>query len=447
MNDTPASPDAINPRDDIANLDAERAVLGSLLLNRDAIPLVARVLQLGDFTSGQHRTLYAVILELFERRESPDTMLVLDTYAQRGLACDAAWLFELTHLVPHGLSALAYAERVREASTRRRFVEAAQGIVQRAYRVDVTPADLATQAAELVQGASADTVGTGYVALADALSTEFDGLWHVHGKPLKTGWPDLDSILGGIKAGQLVLIAARPSIGKSAMAMQLVDHVTKAGTAAGVISLEMTAREMIDRLVAIDSGVNMFRLRTYAGTDAVSEGMTRAATEAFARLHHRKLYLQDSSTGELADVLHHARRMRHEARIELLIVDHIHLMTGNGENRNQEISRISRGLKLLAKELGIPVVALAQLNRQVELRADNIPMLADLRDSGSLEQDADVVVLLHRETVARDNRPMPSNEAKVIVAKHRNGPTGLACMVWRPETASFVSESNRMDAR
>lgn len=420
-----------------ANIDAERAVLGSMLVDRDAIIHVAAALRADDFHDPRHQTLYRIILRLYEQRRPADFVLLAD---QPDIE-HAGGIIYVANLIGEtftGCHANYYAAIVRANANRRRFIQAGMTIIETSYDVEDDEA-VAAGAVEAVNAATARGLDAGYTTMKEMVEAAYQRIGQGADRVVPFGLRDLDSLTGGMRDGQLVVIAARPSVGKSALAIQIAHHsLTRGHLPVGMISLEMTAEEITDRMVALEANVNMHRVRNGTATDCEAA----SATAALGRINECRFVCDDRSSGALSDVQARARQMLARDGIRLLIVDYLQLMSAGGrDNRVQEVSEISRGLKQIARELTIPVVALAQLSRAVENHADGIPLLSHLRESGSIEQDSDLVVFIHRPDLYKaDAEP---NVAKLMVAKHRNGPTGNVVVTWRPEFVRFANYSGR----
>lgn len=440
----PAPVRALEPRPEPQNLEAEQAVLGACLIERDTIVRLAPLLAAEDFRQHGHVCIYRALIALYERRIPPDLLSVASELRQQRTLEEAGgetYLAELIGMTYTAVHAEHYAGLVRAAAMRRRLVAAAQAVVELAYDESLSLPDTIARADAALQVATRLAPYEGYRAMKDIVPAYYDGLDATTAPPLELGLHDLDRLLGGVRAGQLMLVAARPSIGKSALGIQAAVQVARRGTPVGLISLEMSADEVVDRIAGFTAGVNMHLVR--AGRD--QGALARVAT-VLGSLAELPLYLDDRSNMALADVLARARRMYAEAGIRLLVIDYLQLMDagapggrggGRSENRNQELGVISKALKGLARELGITVLALSQLNRALESRSKPTPQLSDLRDSGALEQDADIVLFIHRPD--KYDERAERNVAQLIVAKHRNGPVGMATMRFDPQHSQFVS--------
>lgn len=423
------------------SIENEQAVLGSLLIERDAIISVAPLLTAGDFYRSDHQQLYRAIRQLYDRRIPADLLTVQSELERMGAQCrDSAmtYMLELMNYVPTAVHAPYYAAEVHKSAVQRRYIEAGKTIVRLAWQNNVDVDELMVHASEALSKATVSGVTQDYVSLSEAVSLMWDDLNNEKraARAVRSGYHRLDRQIGGFYPGQEIVIGARPGVGKSAFGIQLAYQISiKEGRPAGFISLEMSETAIVERLVAIVSQVNMHDYKNQARTDWQEQRVTDAA----GVVSNGKLQIVRKRNGSLATVLAQARDLHARYGIECLIVDYLQLMTGSRrENRTQDVSEISRGLKLLAMELEIPVIALSQLNRDIEHRgADAVPKLSDLRESGSIEQDADIVIFPHRQILTSKLQPA-QQEASFVIAKHREGPGGFCDMWWKPATAQFV---------
>jgi len=422
------------------DIHAEMSVLGGMLLSKDAIADVFGTLHSSDFYKPAHELVYNAILELFGRGNPVDVLTVSDELTKRGELDRVGGSFYLTELlgsVPTAANAGYYARIVHERAQLRKLIDAGTRIVQLGY------AEGGGEAAELVNLAQAEMYavtdrkgGEDYVAVGAVLEETLEQLENANGASLPglpTGFRDLDKLTNGLQAGQMVVIAARPGLGKSTLALDFArSAAVKNGKPAVFFSLEMNRTEIIQRLLSAESGVFLDKMRN-GNLQQVDWDNICGVEE---RIKSAPLYLDDSPNLTMMEIRAKARRIKQQYGLELIVVDYLQLMTSGKsriESRQQEVSDLSRSLKLLAKELGIPVVALSQLNRGPEQRSDKRPALSDLRESGSIEQDADVVILLHRDPNDEDR----GGEADMIVAKHRNGPTATIQVLFQGHKARF----------
>ena len=425
------------------NLDAEQSLLGSLLIDRDAIIRVAAFVKPEDFYAPANGTVYRAVLDLYNRREPTDVVTLTDELGRRDqleAVGGATYLSALVSAVPTAVHVEYYGRIVERTATLRRLIDAGTQIVTIGYRDGVETEDALDAAERAVFEVSQKRQTKDFVAVADVLDRFFDQIDYLQQHRgevvgVGTGFADLDQLLGGLQRSDLVIVAARPSMGKTSLALGLAHGAAIAhGKTVGVFSLEMSAEQLVQRLLAMETGVDAHRLRLGQIDDTEWDRISRA----FGRLAEARVFIDDQAAASVMDVRSKARRLQAEHGLDLLVVDYLQLMTGRrSENRVQEISEISRGLKGLARELNIPVVALSQLSRAVETRADHRPMLSDLRESGSIEQDADVVLFIYREDKYEEDSDK-RGIAEIIVAKHRNGPVGSVNLRFFERTARFA---------
>ena len=427
------------------NVQAEASLLGSILMDPEAMIKVAEKVMAADFYEVRHQIIYRQVLELFEKRRPIDVLTVSEKLEGTGSLDEiggSAYLTELVNTVPSAAHVDEYAEIVGHKAALRRLISAAEDIIRMGYDEE-TALDMLLDKAEMkVFGVSQRQLRQTFVSLGDVLAASFDRLDELHKdrdkmRGLPTGFRDLDYILAGLQNSDLVVVAARPSMGKTTLAMNIAHHVAvKEGVPVGIFSLEMSQDQLVDRLLAAESGVDAWKLRTgnLEDTDFAKLG------DAMGALAEAPIYMDDSASLNALEMRTKARRMQSEHGLGLLIIDYLQLMTSTGsyEGRVWEVSEISRGLKALARELNIPVMALSQLSRSVESRNPQIPQLADLRESGSIEQDADVVLFIYREEMYNAETER-ANMADIFVKKHRNGPTGQLELYFHPEKLLFRS--------
>ncbi|MHB1131990.1 MAG: replicative DNA helicase [Chloroflexota bacterium] len=425
------------------NAEAEEAVLGSILIDRETIGHVASFLRESDFYRERNRFVYAAAVGLYERREPTDLLTLKDELERRGKLEDAggaAYLASLSANVPSALHAEYYARIVERTSVLRRLIGAAGQIAALGYSAG-EDVDTALDRSEQILFAVSERRQTkDFVSLHDALKDYFATIDFLHehkgdvvGVP--SGFRDLDQMTAGLHPSDLIIIAGRPSVGKTAFVLTLAHHAAvKAQAPVGIFSLEMSVEQLVQRLVCAEAAVDAHRLRT----GFIDEYEWHRISHAFGVLSEAPIYIDDTANINTLELRAKARRMKAEHGIKLLIVDYLQLMQGRGlENRVQEVAEISRGLKGLARELQVPVIALSQLSRAVESRQDHRPVLSDLRESGSIEQDADIVMFIHREELYKKDTER-KNIADVIVAKHRNGPIGDIALRFFPSQTRFA---------
>ncbi len=425
------------------NLEAEQSVLGSLLIDRDAIIRVASYVRAEDFYIAANATIYQAILDLYNRREPTDFLTLSDELERRGTIDEVGgigYLSSLLNVVPTAVHVEYYGRIVERTSTLRRLIDAGTQIVGIGFQERLEAEDALDSAEQALFSVSQRRQTKDFQSISDVLDRFFDQLDYLQqnrgdvvGVP--TGFSDLDKLTGGLQRSDLIILAARPSVGKSAFALGMaygaaVQHKKKVG----IFTLEMSAEQLVQRLLSTETGVDSHRLRLGNIDDSEWDRISRA----FGRLAEAEIFIDDSANASIMDVRSKARRLQAEHGVDLIIIDYLQLMSGRRtDNRVQEISEISRGLKGIARELNVPVVALSQLSRAVETRADHRPMLSDLRESGSIEQDADIVMFIYREDRYDENSER-KGIAEIIVAKHRNGPVDSVHLRFFERTARYA---------
>jgi replicative DNA helicase len=406
---------------------AEQSVLGGMLLSKDAISDVVEILRERDFYRPAHELIYDAIVDLYGRGEPADPVTVSAELTKRGdlvRAGGAPYLHTLISSVPTAANAGYYAKIIRERAIMRRLVEAGTKIVQLGYTDEGEVDDAVDQAQAEVYAVTERRESEGYVQLSELLPAAYDEIEKISsgvaGEGVKTGFKDLDALTNGFHPGNMIVLAARPAVGKSTLGLDIARYASIHKRETSVIfSLEMSRSEITMRMLSAEARVPLNNIRSGQLGEEEWAKMARRMGE----ISDAPLFIDDSPNLSLMEIRAKSRRLKQRHDLKLIVIDYLQLMTSGKrvENRQQEVSEFSRQLKLLAKELNVPVVAISQLNRSPEQRSDKKPMLSDLRESGSIEQDADVVILLHREDLYdSQNR---SGEADLIVAKHRNGPT------------------------
>lgn len=422
------------------NYEAEQSVLGSMLLDRDAVIKIAASLRPEHFYSSANSQIYQAILDLYNRREPPDLITVATELDNRGQLDDIggdAYLASLMNGVFTSVHIEYYADIVEREATRRRLIEAGTKIVGIGYQDELDVKDAVDLAESEIHGVAGEKSTRDFRHMSDVLGDLFDFLLaedRSESVGVPTGYQDLDELTGGFQKSDLIILAARPSMGKTGLALGLAyGAALQNGKKVGIFSLEMAAEQLVTRLLSTETGIDShdLRLRRFPSSKLAN------LSNAFGRLSEAPIYIDDGSGASVMDIRSKARRLQAEQGLDLIIVDYLQLMQGRRQDsRVNEISEISRGLKGLARELNIPVIALSQLSRAVEQRADHRPMLSDLRESGAIEQDADIVMFIYREDRYTDT-PAEPNVAEIIVAKHRNGPVKTVKLHFEPRFAKF----------
>jgi replicative DNA helicase len=426
------------------DLAAEQCVLGGMLMSKDAISDVMEVIRPGDYYRPAHQLVHEAILDLYGRGEPADAVTVADVLGKRGelgRVGGATYLHTLMASVPTAANAGYYARIVRERAILRRLVEVGTRIVQLGYAGDADADELVDRAQAEIFGVTERRVSEDYLPLSEIMPATLDEIEAIGSRGggmsgVPTGFADLDSLTNGLHAGQMIVIAARPAIGKSTLALDLARAAAvRHGLATVMFSLEMSRNEITMRLLSAEARVALHAMRT---GQMGEEDWTRLARR-MSEVVDAPLFIDDSPNMSMMEIRAKCRRLKQRQDLKLVIVDYLQLMSSPRriENRQQEVSEMSRSLKLLAKEIEVPVIAISQLNRGPEQRTDKRPLLSDLRESGSIEQDSDVVILLHREDAYERESPR-AGEADLIVAKHRNGPTATVTVAFQGHYSRFV---------
>ncbi|MCS6925590.1 MAG: replicative DNA helicase [Candidatus Binatia bacterium] len=425
------------------NLEAEESVLGGILLDRHALDRVIEVVGADDFYRESHRKIFRAMLALSEKNEPIDLVTLADTLKARGELQEvggATYLAELADKVPSAAHIVHYARIVREKAVMRNLIAVANEIATRCYNGQEDIERFLDEAERLIFDVSERRIRPSFFKMGDMIMDTiktverlFERKELVTGVP--TGFIDLDRMTAGLQPADLIIVAARPSMGKTAFVLNIAQYVAlQTNTGVAIFSLEMSKEQLVLRMLCSEARVDNAKVRTgYLG----ERDFPRLAMAA-GRLAEAPIYIDDTPAQNVLEMRAKARRLKREANIGLVIIDYIQLMRGltAQENRTQELSEISRGLKSLAKELHVPVIALSQLNRQVEQRADKRPIMSDIRESGSIEQDADVIMFIYRDEMYRQDS-QDEGIAEVILGKQRNGPTGTVRLAFRKEYTRF----------
>ncbi|MCD8122454.1 MAG: replicative DNA helicase [Clostridiales bacterium] len=429
------------------SIEAEQSVIGSMLMDREAVIAASEMITSEDFYMRQYGIMFEAMVELFNEGKPVDLITVQNRLKEKDVPPEVSSLDFVQDILTMPLTSAyvrSYAGIVREKSILRRLIRVNEEIANTCYAgkepLEQILADTEKQIFDLLQSRSQrDFVPIRQVALnvLEKIETASKNQGAVTGIP--TGFIDLDYKTSGMQPSDLVLIAARPSMGKTAFVLNLVDHVAvRKGLPCMIFSLEMSKEQLVNRMLSMESNVDSQKLRTGSLTDADWD----AVVEGIGVIGNSKLIIDDTPGITITELRSKCRKMKLEYGLRMIIIDYLQLMSGSGkrgnDNRQQEISEISRSLKALAREMDAPVIALSQLSRACELRADHRPMLSDLRESGAIEQDADVVMFLYRDDYYNKDTQTP-NVAEVIIAKQRNGPIGTVNLLWQPEYTRFVN--------
>jgi len=426
------------------SVEAEQSVLGSMLLDREAIIIVLEILKGSDFYKEAHREIFEAMHGLFDRNEPVDLITLTEELKKQGTLEAIGGIPYLTSLasgVPIASNVRYYAEIVEKKSVLRELIKASQEIVHLGYSSDVEVSEVIEQAQKNIYDISQDRSDRGFVLIKDVLSDTFDKIEELYESKteitgMTTGFIDLDKKLSGFHKTDLVLIASRPSMGKSALALNLAQNAAvKAGASVAVFSLEMSREQLMLRMVAAESMVELGKIRV----GNLNEEEWAKIANAMVPLSQSKIFFDDTPGISVAKIRSKCRRLKMEKGLDLVLIDYLQLMEDDkrSENRQQEIASISRSLKIMAKELDCPVIALSQLSRAPELRANHRPILSDLRESGAMEQDADLVMFLYRDEYYHPDTDK-KNIAEIIIAKHRHGEIGTVDLTWLGQFQKFL---------
>ena len=433
------------------NIEAEQAVLGTVLIQDKALLKVIDLLQPGDFYRDAHKTIYAAMMALFDKHEPHDLITVTGLLSDQNKLEDvggAAYLASLTDIIPFTGTLVHHARIIRKKSILRRLIQTSTEVAARCYDAQDDIDTLVDEAEKTIFEIAHSKKGEGFQPMSsvvpkafDRINRLFDKQEHITG--VATGYDELDRITAGLQPAEMIILAARPSMGKTALAMNIVQHAAMIGKVpVAVFSLEMSVESLALRMLCSLGPIDSQRIRTGRLIDSDWPKLTRAT----GMLSEAPIYIDDTPGLTVLEMRAKARRLKSEQDLGLIVVDYLQLMQGksSSENRAQEISDISRSLKAMAKELNVPVLALSQLNRSLENRTDKRPQLADLRESGAIEQDADVIMFIYRDEVYNRAEGNPNRGlAEIIVGKQRNGPTGVIKLSFLGEYTRFENYSNR----
>ncbi len=428
------------------SVEAEQSVIGAMLMDREAVIAASELITAADFYQHQYGVMFESMVELFNEGQPVDLVTLQDRLKEKDVPPEVSsleFVREIITTVPTSANVKSYANIVREKAVLRRLIRVNEEIANTCYvgkdKVEDILAYTEKAIFDLLQSRSGgDFVPIRQVALnvLEKIEAASKSGGTVTGVP--TGFLDLDYKTSGMQPSDFILIAARPSMGKTAFVLNLVDHVAvRKGLPCMVFSLEMSKEQLVNRMLSMESNVDSQKLRTGSLTDADWD----AVVEGIGIIGNSKLIIDDTPGISISELRSKCRKMKLEYGLSMIIIDYLQLMSGSGrgnDNRQQEISEISRSLKALAREMNAPVIALSQLSRACETRQDHRPMLSDLRESGAIEQDADVVMFLYRDDYYNKDTDRP-NVAEVIIAKQRNGPIGTVELLWRPEFTKFVN--------
>ena len=428
---------------------AEKSLLGAIMISDSVLPEILTIVRPNDFYDEKHRIIFSAMMDLYDSHQPVDLLTITSMLKQKKQIRDvggASYLAELSNFVPAASHAKAYAEIIEKASTRRRLINAGTKIADKAYEEDANVDELVGQAERELFEVSDKIVKSDYTAMDEMLADAIERIEDLRKnkgalRGLKTGFRDIDKKTAGFQKGDLIIVGARPAMGKTTFAQNLAYNIASINKK-GVLffSMEMAKNEIVDRMISDVAGVNNWNIRTGNLSD---EEFTRIS-DAMGEMDEIPIYIDDTSSMTIMELRNKARRAMHDHNIGIVIVDYLQLIQGSDRykgNRVQEVTEISRGLKILARELEIPVVALAQLSRSVTGRDDPRPVLSDLRESGSIEQDADLVMFLHRPDYYKQNDDdyVETHITELLIAKHRHGAVGKIELYFHPELLRFMS--------
>lgn len=435
------------------NIEAEQSLLGALLVDKDAMTKIADIVGAEDFYKDAHGVLFSAMLDLYERHEPIDLLSISNVLQERGkleFVGGRSAIMGLAAVVPNASNITHYAHIIEKKALLRRLNAAAAEISEMSYQHEDDVQSVLDKAEQRIFAVAQKLLKKLFVPIKEILSDAFERIDELHrerGKlrGIPTGFAELDNLLAGLQKSDLVVLAARPSVGKTSLAMDIARHAAISGTySVAIFSLEMAKEQLVDRLICAQAGVDLWKMRTGKLSDRPDSDDFLRIGHAINALSEGKIFIDDTASANILEIKTKARRLQSEHGLDLIILDYLQLMEGHNktEGRVQEVAEITRGLKAIARELQVPILALSQLARAVELSKPAIPKLAHLRESGTIEQDSDVVMFIYRKAADRNYRiddlsDEEKNIAEIIVAKHRNGPTGSVRLFWDEKRASF----------
>lgn len=444
--------DVLTDRVPPQNIEAEQAVLGAIFLEPSALTVASEILIPEDFYRNAHQQIYLTMLKLSDHGKAVDVVTVTEDLAAHKLIEDVggiSYLSELAEAVPTAANIEYYARIVEEKSLLRRLIRTATTIATDGYDRENEVEGLLSEAEKSIMEVAQRKNAGAFHNIKDVLVRTYDNIELLHNRKgdvtgIPTGFAELDRMTAGFQRNDLIIVAARPSVGKTAFALNIAQNVaTNTDETVAIFSLEMGAEQLVMRMLCAEGNINAQSLRTGTLTDED----WRKLTMAMGSLSNSGIYIDDTPGVRIGEIRSKCRRLKQEQGLGMILIDYLQLIQGNGrsgENRQQEVSEISRSLKALARELEVPVIALSQLSRGVEQRQDKRPMMSDIRESGSIEQDADIVAFLYRDDYY-DKETENKNMIEIIIAKQRNGPTGTVELAFVKEYNKFVNVERRMD--
>jgi replicative DNA helicase len=438
------------------NIETEESLLGCLMIDKDAMIKVSDLVFPEDFYRDSNKIVYEVIRELYSRQEPIDILTITNRLEERNkleAIGGRTYLAKLSNSVATSSHIVTYANIVQRKAVLRRLIDAAGKLGELGYKEDEDIENVLDEAEQLLFSVARKYAKNQFDSIDTLLNDAFERIDELHRQSgklrgLATGFYEMDKLMAGLQRSDLIILAARPSVGKTSFALDLIRQVAlKNNASVGIFSLEMGKEQLVDRMLCAQAGVNLWKMRTGNLSDKEEDNDFTKIGRAMGELSEAKIYIDDVSSAGIMDIRTKCRRLQIEKGLDFVVIDYLQLMEGRGkytDNRVQEISEISRGLKSLARELNIPVLALSQLSRTVEQTTPAIPKLSHLRESGSIEQDADIVMFIYRKAADRNYRKEDLSDfdrhcAEIHVAKHRNGPTGKFDLFFKEETANFLN--------
>ena len=433
------------------NLDAEISLIGAILIDDEIVADASEIVTPKDFYDKRHQAIFGAIMRLYEKHKPVDLLTLTEELKKKDeleAIGGSAYLTELTNYVPTAAHADSYAEIIAQKAVRRRLIKASAEISEMGFDEETSTQELLEKAEAELFSVSDQSLKQDLISIESILTESFDRIEELHRnkgqlRGIRTGYRDLDNMTAGLQRSDLIILAARPAMGKTTLVTNLAYNVASlAKLPVLFFSLEMSKEQLIDRMLADASGVDSWNIRT----GNLSDEDFSKLSEAMGEMAEAPIFIDDTPGLSVLEMRTKARRAAHDQPLGLIVVDYLQLMQASGNhngNRVQEVSEISRGLKLIARELNVPLIALSQLSRSVESRTPPIPQLADLRESGSIEQDADIVSFIYRPGYYEPDNPEVQNITDLIIAKHRNGPVGKVQLYFHPERLRFMSLDKR----
>lgn len=434
------------------NIEAEESLLGAILLDKDAIIKIADIVRGDDFYKEKHGIIFETMIELYAKREPIDLLTVSNRLEEKKKLEEMggrSYLITLANNVPSSIHIVHYGNIVHRKATLRRLINSANQIIELGFNEEEDIDILLDKAEQKLFSVSQQYLKQVFIPLREVLTEAFERIDELHKEKGKlrgipTGFMALDNILAGLQKSDLIIVAARPSVGKTSLVLDMARQIAvNHKIPVGIFSLEMSKEQLVDRLLCSQANIDLWRMRTGRLLDREEDDNFPKINQAMSVLSEVPIFIDDSATANVMEIRTKARRLQMEEGLGLLIIDYLQLMESRGktENRVQEIAEITRALKATARELNVPIIAVSQLSRAVETRGGPaIPKLADLRESGSIEQDADVVIFIYRKIMDRNIKEIKKEEenlAEIYIAKHRNGPTGMIQLLFDKEKVSF----------